>query len=234
VIEQEDEAPPAPPERRPAPLSDLFATALHRFGAAWADLVAVSLAVLAVASVPVLLVRQGGASVPTTTAVAVAAYAVGYFALLAHVVLRGLPVPPDARRRAGAYATALVAGGLAALMIVVTGYLAVTILPLVLLAVPASAAGDAGPVAALPRGAVLAVRSYTRTWGVWLLTIAFSAPVWVCFALLALPFLSGATQFFVTLGLSAPIIWPCSALLVRALYGDLTGRLVVAESDRSS
>ena len=29
--------------RRPAPLLDLFATAVHRFGSAWADLVAATL-----------------------------------------------------------------------------------------------------------------------------------------------------------------------------------------------
>jgi hypothetical protein len=41
------------------------------------------------------------------------------------------------------------------------------------------------------------------------------------------------TQFFITLIVATPVIWPFSALFVRALYGDLTGRLVVAPEDRS-
>jgi hypothetical protein len=31
-----------------------------------------------------------------------------------------------------------------------------------------------------------------------------------------------------------PIVWPFSALFVRALYGDLTGRAVVAPQDRTA
>jgi hypothetical protein len=221
------------PELRRTPLSDLFATALHRFGSAWADLVLASLAFLAVASVPVLVVHHGSARVSTTVAVGAFSYAIGYFSLLAHVVLRGLPARPDGRRRAGAYAVAVVSGALAAVAIILLAYLAVVVLPLVLLAVPAAAAGDAAPYAAIPRGALLALRNFSRTWGVWLVSLLFSAPVWVCFALLALPLLSGASQFFVTLLLAAPIIWPFTALFLRALYGDLTGRLVVAPEDRT-
>ena len=35
------------------------------------------------------------------------------------------------------------------------------------------------------------------------------------------------------LALAAPIVWPFSALFTRALYGDLTGRSVVAPQDRT-
>ena len=48
--------------RPPAPLLDLFATAVHRFGSAWADLVAASVLVLIGGSVPVLVARASGAS----------------------------------------------------------------------------------------------------------------------------------------------------------------------------
>jgi len=35
------------------------------------------------------------------------------------------------------------------------------------------------------------------------------------------------------LALAAPVAWPFSALFIRALYGDLTGRTVVAPQDRT-
>jgi hypothetical protein len=233
-VNGQDLAAPEPPaERGHAPLSDLFATALHRFGSAWADLVLASLVLLLVASVPVLVARSAGASVPEVAAVGAFSYAAGYFLLLAHVVLHGLPSPPGLRRHLAAYTTALAAAALAGVAVVLLSFLAVGVLPLVLLAVPAAAAGDCSALAALPRGAYLALRHFSRTWGVWLVSLLFAAPVWVCFALLLLPLLSGGTQFFVTLLLAAPIIWPFSALFLRALYGDLTGRLVVAPEDRT-
>ena len=36
------------------------------------------------------------------------------------------------------------------------------------------------------------------------------------------------------LALAVPIVWPFSALFLRALYGDLTGRVVVAPQDRTA
>jgi len=41
------------------------------------------------------------------------------------------------------------------------------------------------------------------------------------------------TATLIALALSAPIVWPVAALFVRAIYGDLTGRAVVAPQDRS-
>ena len=76
--------------RKQAPLGDLFATAVHRFGSAWADLVVATAAALGLATVPVLAV--GSRSTDTATFVAsVFSYGVAYFLLLAHVMLRGLP-----------------------------------------------------------------------------------------------------------------------------------------------
>jgi hypothetical protein len=42
--------------RKQAPLGDLFATAVHRFGSAWADLVVATAVALGLATVPVLVV----------------------------------------------------------------------------------------------------------------------------------------------------------------------------------
>jgi hypothetical protein len=223
----------APRRRPPAPLSDLFATAVHRFGAAWADLVVAALVALAAASAPVVAASRLDAGAGTTATVAMVSYGVGYFALLAHVVLRGLPSRPPRSRVLAAHAVAVVSGVVAGALVRLLGPLAIVLVPLVLFPVPATAAGDASPLAAMPQGAALAARNFSRTWGVWALSLFFALPVWIGIALVVFPLAGSVAQFFVTLALAAPIIWPFSALFVRALYGDLTGRLVVAPEDRS-
>jgi hypothetical protein len=47
-------------------------------------------------------------------------------------------------------------------------------------------------------------------------------------------FAGNTTSILVGLALAIPIIWPFSALFLRALYGDLTGRVVVAPQDRTA
>jgi len=220
-------------ERRPSPVLDLFATAVHRFGSAWADLVAAALVALAAGTVPLWVAHARGAHSGAELAIAELSYSVAYMALLGWVVLRGLPTWPGRARVAATACEALIAGLVAGAMIVALQPFSVVVLPLTLFAVPAVAAGDRSVVRALPSGAWLALRTFSRTWGVWLLTLAFSAPVWISVALVVLSFSSGVTQFFITLIVATPVIWPFSALFVRALYGDLTGRLVVAPEDRS-
>lgn len=222
------------PGRQPAPLLDLFATAVHRFGSAWADLVAASLVVLVLTSIPIMIADASGASTAGTFAVALMSYTIAFFLLLGFVVLRGLPTPPDRARWLATAGSGLLTGVVAGVLVVVLfPFLGLVALPLLLPAVPSVAAGDSGPLAAIPRGAMLAVRNFSRVWGVWLLAIVFSLPIWISVALVTLSFSSGTTQTFITLAVAAPVIWPFSALFVRALYGDLTGRLVVAPQDRS-
>jgi hypothetical protein len=216
--------------RQPSPISDLFATAVHRFGRAWADLVLVTLGLLAVASVPVVAADRGGTDGADVVVLGIVCYSLAYFALLAYVVLRGLPGRAPVTQVVSAYATAIAAGLIAAGLLILLGPFAVLPLPLILLAVPAAAAGDRNPLGALLHGALLAVRTFTRTWLVWLLALAFSLPIWIGVALVVFPLVGGGLQFLVTLFLSSPVIWPCSALFVRALYGDLTGRLVIRDA----
>ena len=45
---------------------------------------------------------------------------------------------------------------------------------------------------------------------------------------------SNVTSMVSGVALAAPIAWPFSALFLRALYGDLTGRVVVAPQDRTA
>ena len=65
--------------RPQAPIQDLFASAVHRFGAVWADLIVASVVALAIATVPVVAVHQGGAGVTETALIGRFAYGIAYF-----------------------------------------------------------------------------------------------------------------------------------------------------------
>lgn len=218
------------------PMSDLFATAVHRFGSAWADLMTATVAMLAVASIPVAAVRLTGGTRGDTFLVGVFAYSIAYFSLLGFVMLRGLPERAPRRRVVWTYMTAGLVGIMAGAMILppFLGPLAIVPMPLFLFAVPAIAAGDVAPGNALVRSIGLAVRNFSRTWLVWLITILFSAPVILATLLIVSAFASDVTSTLIGVALAVPIVWPFSALFVRALYGDLTGRTVVAPQDRTA
>jgi hypothetical protein len=223
-----------PLERRPpAPLSDLFATAVHRFGRAWADLVVSTVVALALGSVPVVVAEWAGAGTTGVFVTGAVSYGVAYFALLAQVVLRGLPSPPPRERRVAAFLIAIPVGVLAGVIVLQLLWFAVVPLPLLLFAVPSVAAGDQPLLRAIPRGTMLALRTFNRTWGVWVITVLFSGPVVISMFLIVSSFAGAVGASLVALALAAPIVWPFSALFIRALYGDLTGRLVVAPQDRT-
>jgi hypothetical protein len=241
---REPVGPPAPPPepedaaggrrgRAGAPVRDLFATAVHRFGEAWADLVVAAVAALGIASAPVVAVHEGGGSTAEAVVTGVFAYAIAYFTLLGFVMLRGLPERAPRRRVVWTYATAVMAGTLAGMLILLLQTFAVVALPLLLFAVPSIAAGDALPGGAVVRSAALVVRNFTRTYLVWLIIILFAGPIVLAMLLVVNAFASSTTSFLAGLGLAAPVVWPFSALFVRALYGDLTGRPVVAPADRT-
>jgi hypothetical protein len=217
----------------PSRLADLFASAVHRFGTVWADLLVASLGILILATLPVAALELAGSGATVVGTVSILSYAIGYFVFVAFVMLRGLPQPAPAGRVAATYATAIVTGILAGLILKVLATFVVVVLPFLLFAVPAVAAGDVGPLAAIPRAVVLALRNFARTYAVWLITLVFSLPVLISMFLVVSAFAGGGTAVLLALVLSVPIVWPFSALFIRALYGDLTGRVVVAPQDRS-
>src|SRR5438270_3149893 len=151
-----------------APMSDLFASAVHRFGTVWADLLVASLVAVAVATAPVVIVHATGGSGAATAITGSLVYAISYFVFVAFVVLRGLPERPPTRRAVWAYATAVLVGGLAGILLIVLQPLLVVVLPAFLFAVPGVAAGDVGPLRVLPYSILLAGRNFTRTYAVWL------------------------------------------------------------------
>jgi len=215
-------------------MSDLFASAVHRFGAVWADLMVGAVAALVGATVPVVLVRTTGGTLAESIVVAFFAYAIAYFCLLGWVMLRGLPEPAPRRRVVWTYMTGILIGILCGAIVLVLSTYAVVVLPIFLFAVPAIAAGDVGPAGAITHSVALAVRNFTRTWLVWLIMVLFSAPVVLAMLLIVSAFADNTTSTVIGLALAAPIVWPFSALFLRALYGDLTGRAVVAPQDRTA
>jgi hypothetical protein len=216
------------------PMSDLFASAVHRFGQVWADLMVAAVAALVIATAPVVAVHATGGTAAEAYLVAVFTYAIAYFGVLGWVVLRGLPDRAPRRRVVWTYMTAGLMGILAGVLVRGLGTFAVVPVPLLLFAVPAIAAGDVQPAGALTRSISLAVRNFARTWLVWIITVLFSAPVVLAMFLIVDAFTDAGTSLLVGLALSVPIVWPFSALFVRALYGDLTGRAVVAPQDRTA
>jgi hypothetical protein len=225
------DAPSADP-RPHAPLSDLFATAVHRFGNAWADLVVATVAFVALAFVPVLAVSSY-ASASGIFVTSVFSFGVAYFMLLGFVVLRGLPGRAPGGRVVATYATAAVVGPLAGLFVLVLQPYAIVPMPLLLLIMPAVAAGDNSAPSALLAGPRLAIAQFSRTWAMWAITIVFCAPIVISMFLMLTAVAGSVTATLLALALSAPIAWPVSALFIRALYGDLTGRAVVAPQDRT-
>jgi hypothetical protein len=217
------------------PLSDLFASAVHRFGTVWADLLVASLVFVGLASVPVVVVHLTGGTPSATGITTVFTYGIGYQAFLAFVMLRGLPEPASRKRVAWSYSTAGLIGALTGVLelVPIMQEFTLGLLPLFLFAVPGIAAGDVSPGSVLPYSFGLAIRNFTRTWAVWLITLVFSLPVVISMFLAVTAFASGARAVLLALLFSVPVVWPFSALFIRALYGDLTGRLVVAPQDRT-
>ena len=221
------------PDPRPrAPLSDLFATAVHRYGNAWADLMVATVAFVGVAFVPVLAVSTF-ASPSGIFVASVFSFGIAYFALLGFVVLRGLPDRAPGGRVVATYVAAAVVGPLAGLLVLVLQPYAIVPMPLLLLIVPAVAAGDRSLGAALVTGPRMAVGDFSRTWAMWAITILFCGPIVISMFLLLTAVAGSVTATLLALALSAPVAWPVSALFIRALYGDLTGRAVVAPEDRT-
>ena len=218
--------------REPAPMSDLFATAVHRFGNAWADLVVATWVVVAIGFVPVLAVSSSHG--PSDVFVASClSFGVAYFVLLGFVILRGLPVPAPRSRVVATYAAAVVTGLIAGVVVLVLQPYAVVPLPVLLLIVPAIAAGDATALGGFIAGPRLAFGNFTRTWTMWTVTILFCAPIVIAMFLMLTSLAGSVKATLLALALSAPIAWPVSALFIRALYGDITGRAVVAPQDRT-
>ncbi len=150
-------------------------------------------------------------------------------------MLRGLPERAPRRRVVWTYMTAVLIGILCGALVLMFQTYAVVVMPAAALRRPGDRRRRRRPRRErLSRSAGLAVRNFARTWGVWLITVFFSAPVVLAMLLIVSAFADNTTSTLAGLALAVPIVWPFSALFLRALYGDLTGRVVVAPQDRTA
>src|SRR5919197_853067 len=106
---------------RPAPVRDLFATAVHRSGSAWADLAVATAVAVALATAAVVALSRDGVDLLTVSLT----YGMAYFAFLGFVLLRGLPVAASRARVVRTYVAAAGTGIVAGLPVVLAGPLAV-------------------------------------------------------------------------------------------------------------
>ncbi len=221
-------------QTEPARLSDLFASAVHRFGAVWPDLLVVSVIAAVIAATPPVILHQSGSKGSTVFVASAFCFGVAYFAFVGFVVLRGLPQRAPRSRVVGTYIAAIPVGLITGLLLLMLQPFVVVVIPLFLMAVPAVAAGDVSPAGSLWRSLSMSIRHFGRSWAVWLIIMVFSAPVMVSMFLIVTAFSSGPVAQVLALACSVPVVWPFSALFSRALYGDITGRRVLAAEDRTN
>ena len=149
-------------------------------------------------------------------------------------MLRGLPEPAPRSRVAATYLTAIIVGLVASLVVLVFQ-------PLLGGADAAAAADRAGRGRRRPLAGGRAVAGAADGDGA---TSAASGacgwsrscsapPVAISMFLVVQSVGRFDHRTLLALALAAPVAWPFSALFIRALYGDLTGRTVVAPQDRT-
>jgi hypothetical protein len=222
---------PAPqPVAEPAAVGvmDIYATAFRRFGGGFATfgLLALALALLPVAVY--LGTRAAGASRTVVSWSFVLAAVISWMALVGAVTA----VVGGRLRRTAAHVVGtalLVAPFLAAIVIAVGPYALVPIaflLPFVALAPVAAGAGDCAGLAACRRALRLTAGGYRRAVVVSGLLVVLGAVLLVSFNLALAPLPSPARGIVALLAWTA-VYGPISALVLRALYGALSGRLVV-------
>ena len=212
--------------------SDIFATALNRYAASYLTFggLALLVAVLPVTAVAAARGADARPVIVSTLGLAVSAYA---FLVLCGLVTASIGgrTRETLLRVVGAAllvwpAFAIV---LAALQLVGIAALPVLLVPLALAPV-AAGAGDGSPLAAVRRALVLVRGSYRRSLVVSALAVLGGTFIYLALYLALSP-VPRDVRVGVTLVLWAVITWPIAALVMRSLYGALTGRLVVRLRD---
>jgi hypothetical protein len=214
---------------RDVSISDLLATAFARYGGGFVTYGVAAVLLCAIPGAAVAIARSQHARF------SIFAAALALSAAFAYMLLVGL-IAADAGRRVRRRALAiLVTAPFAAIpvgaIVAALGFAALLLLPLVAvpcsLAAVAAGAGDAAGIGALGRGFSLSLGATRRSVGLAALVEVLGVLLWlglfVAFSPLAEGIRAGA----------AMVVWgaifgPISALVFRAHYGALTGRLVVS------
>jgi hypothetical protein len=224
------ETPPLEPSARgDASISDLLATAFSRYGGGFVTYGLAAVALCAIPGLAVVIARSQHARFAVFAAV------LALSASFAYMLLTGL-IAADAGRRVRRRAipilvTAPFAAVPVAAVVAGLGFASLLVLPLIAapcaLAAVASGVGDAMGFGALRKGCSLAFGSFRRSVGLSATLAGMGVLLWLGLFVALSPLGEGVRAG------SAMVVWgaifgPLSALVFRALYGALTGRLVVA------
>jgi hypothetical protein len=215
------------------PVGDIFATAFVRYGGGFLTygLMALAAAILPAAAIAVLAAVDAGDGV--NLAVIAATGSVAYLSLLGAVTAA---IGERLRSHLGAVVlTAVTATPPVAVVIAVLGPLALLVLPFVLpffaLGPIAAGAGDGRGVTACRETLRLVRRhGYLRSLGVVAGLELIGALLWVSFSIAFSP-ITGNLRSAAIILVWIAIFWPLSALVLRSLYGALTGRLTIRSKD---
>jgi hypothetical protein len=210
-------------------ISDLVATAFARYGGGFVTYGAAAILLSAIPGAAVAVARGSDARY------AITAGALALGASLAYMVLEGLIVADAGRRirsRAAAIAlTAPVAAVPIGVVIAVLGLASLLLLPFIAtacaLAAVAAGAGDAAGFGALRRGATLAWSSFRRSAALAAILEVLGVLLWLGLYIAFSPLAEGP-RVVVAMVVWGAVFGPISALVFRAHYGALTGRLVLA------
>jgi len=207
-------------DESPLPTGAFFEAAFRRFGQRFLGYELWTLAALVIPGIVAIAVRPLSVDGPTAYGVLGFGYALGHLALVGTLAVL---VTGAARERAPAIALAALSGA------IVAGVLCAIFPPLAYAPI-AAAAGDADGLRALPQATALAVRSFGRSVTALLGVAAVGLAAWFGFVIALSP-LGGNDQKVVALTLSTLLVWPIAALVMRNVYGDLTGRVVLRREE---
>jgi hypothetical protein len=215
-------------------VGDIFATAFVRYGGGFLTYGLMSLAAALVPTVAVLVLLATDPGDGVTLATVAVSGSIAYLSLLGAVTAA---IGERLRSHLGAILlTSVIAMPPVAVVIAVLGPAALLVLPFVLpffaLAPIVAGAGDGSGVTAC-RAALRLVgrRGYLRSLGVVAGLELIGALLWVSFSIALSPVAGNARTVAIAFVWVA-IFWPISALVLRNLYGALTGRLTIRTQAR--
>jgi hypothetical protein len=208
--------------------ADLVATALTRYAQAFATFGLMALIAAAFPALVVVALRAADARAEIIVTVGSFAAAAGALSLagamtafIGQRLRRTLP---------GIVATAFIVAppfGVIAILHLAAIFLVPLLLVPLGLAPVAAGAGDGAGIAACRRALELCGHGgYRRSLVPAAITASFAAVIFLAFGIALSP-LGGRVRVIATLVLWAAVAWPIAGLMLRSLYGALSGRLVV-------
>ena len=208
--------------------ADLVATALTRYAQAFATFGLMALVAAAFPALVVIVLR--GVDARAEIIVTVGSYAAAAAALALAGAMTAFIGQRLRRTLPGIVATSLIAAipfGAIAIFHLAAIFVVPLLLPPFGLAPVAAGAGDGAGLRALRRALELCGQGgYRRSLVPCAITASFAAILFLAFGIALSP-LGGRVRVIATLIVWAAVAWPIAGLMLRSLYGALSGRLVV-------